>query len=288
MTATERPRIVDIQAISEGLTRDETGVWRTSDEGIVSYPVGGHNVFRSIEDVSFWFRHRNRCIVSAVDRFTPHGHGIFADIGGGNGYVSVELSRHGRPVVLLEPGIVGARNALQRGVKNVICAPLKSAKLKAGVFDAVGLFDVIEHIEDDVDFLLEVSKVLSETGLLFITVPWSSVLWSRADIEAGHYRRYSKVTLRRLLSEAGFRDLYTGCLFGPLPLPVFLMRAVPFRLGLNRWTGDSTQASRDHAAGSYLLSELLLKALSYEPWCISRALPLPFGGSIISVAVKDY
>jgi hypothetical protein len=35
---------------------------------------------------SFWFLHRNRCIVSLVRRFAPDGR--FLDIGGGNGYVA--------------------------------------------------------------------------------------------------------------------------------------------------------------------------------------------------------
>lgn len=47
----------------------------------ISYPEGGHAVCREVEDSSFWFAHRNRCIVAAVERMPPCG--PILDIGGG-------------------------------------------------------------------------------------------------------------------------------------------------------------------------------------------------------------
>ena len=39
----------------------------------LSYPEDGNARCLAIEDSSFWFRHRNRCIVAAVSRYRPAG-----------------------------------------------------------------------------------------------------------------------------------------------------------------------------------------------------------------------
>ena len=38
-------------------------------------------------------------------------------------------------------------------------------------FDAVGLFDVIEHIEDDEGAIRQIHKLLQQEGCLVLTVP---------------------------------------------------------------------------------------------------------------------
>jgi hypothetical protein len=98
------------------LQRGENGIWRLGDRGKVdgvSYPDEGNRDCLGIEESSFWFSHRNRCIAATVGNFPPQG-AIF-DIGGGNGLVARGLVEAGFPVVLVEPGEEGARNARQAG-----------------------------------------------------------------------------------------------------------------------------------------------------------------------------
>jgi 2-polyprenyl-3-methyl-5-hydroxy-6-metoxy-1,4-benzoquinol methylase len=99
------------------LQRGENGIWRSGGRGKVaevSYPNEGNRDCLGIEERSFWFSHRNRCIAATVGKFPPQG-AIF-DIGGGNGFVARGLAEAGFEVVLVEPGEEGARNARQRGI----------------------------------------------------------------------------------------------------------------------------------------------------------------------------
>jgi hypothetical protein len=139
--------MLKIDEISENLYIGESGLWiaQTIDE--ISYPSDGNELCAEIEDSSFWFKHRNKAILSVMNNFSPRG-AIF-DIGGGNGYVAKGLMEAGFDCVLVEPGREGARKALERGVENVVCATLESADFYPGALSNVGLFDVVEHIEDD-------------------------------------------------------------------------------------------------------------------------------------------
>ena len=116
-----------------------------------TYPDAGNAFCFQVEDGSFWFHHRNACILGAVRRFPPAGP-VF-DIGGGNGFVARGLVQQGFPAVVVEPGPEGARNARSRGLDPVVCAALDDAGFRPGALPAAGLFDVLEHLDDDVDVL---------------------------------------------------------------------------------------------------------------------------------------
>src|SRR5215813_1634544 len=92
----------------------EPGFWVANASSPVSYPEDGNAECRSVEDSSFWFAHRNACIVEVMKRFPPSG--LILDIGGGNGFVSLALEKAGWEVALIEPGIQGAINAKARGL----------------------------------------------------------------------------------------------------------------------------------------------------------------------------
>lgn len=83
---------------------------------------------------------------------------------------------------MVEPGIDGAVAARARGVDPVICARLEDVGLAAGSVAAAGMFDVLEHIEDEAGALQQVHALLRPGGLLFLTVPAYALLHSVDDI----------------------------------------------------------------------------------------------------------
>ena len=155
----------------------------------ISYPEWGYDGNFRVEDVSFWHKHRINCIKSLLLKYIKDE--IFFDIGGSNGYNCKTLQDSGIETVLIEPGIKACQNAMQRGVKNIICSSAENAKIKENSVSFMGLFDVLEHIEKDVDFLKFLNTKLTDKGLVFMTVPAYSFLWSKCDETAGHFRRYS-------------------------------------------------------------------------------------------------
>ncbi len=140
-----------VEEISQNLYFDENGYWKSRSAKDISYPSDSNEQCAEIEENSFWFNHRNSSIITVVRNFPPAG--TILDIGGGNGYVAKGLIDAGFDCVLIEPGVAGASRAVERGIPDVICATIESAEFRPHSIPSVGLFDVIEHIEDDLSFL---------------------------------------------------------------------------------------------------------------------------------------
>lgn len=197
--------MLDLASISDGLRRGEDGIWYSSETDSISYPAEGNVTCFSLEDTSFWLRHRNDCIRTVVDAFPPPDKGAIFDVGGGNGFVAQGLAQAGYDVVLVAPGRTGAVNARNSGLDHVICASIDTAGLHSASLPAVGLFDVIEHIENDGGFLESVHGLLNRGGRLYATVPACSAPWSREDVLAGHYRRYTLKEINEVVRGAWCR-----------------------------------------------------------------------------------
>jgi SAM-dependent methyltransferase len=273
--------MIDIKSYSDSLRRDADGIWYASDTGPVSYPEHGNAQCRQIEDGSFWFEHRNRCILAAVASRPPSG--PLFDIGAGNGFVAQALERAGFPVVALEAGVDGARNARARGLEAVICSTLEASRIRRGSLAAVGLFDVLEHVADDAAFLGDLRSRIVPGGRIYLTVPAGRLLWSDEDEIAGHYRRYSLGGLVTRLSTAGFEVEFATGIFAPLVLPVLLLRSLPSRLRLRRASTTETY-SREHGRRGGLLGALLNRSFARELERIGRRRRSRFGTSCLAVA----
>jgi len=211
---------------------------------------------------------------------------VFVDIGGGTGFVSAAVKRQlAKHVVLIEPDPAGARLAKQRGVDDVICGTVESAGIQPDTLPSAGVFDVIEHIADDVAFLKRVTRLLAPGAYLYVTVPAYQSLWSQNDEFAQHYRRYSRSSLRRTMSAAGLSICFESYFFWMLPLPLFVLRALPYRLGI-RNVDPAAAAEHGHKSTRSAAARLVEKAAALELWMIARRRPIPFGGSCLLVARK--
>ena len=266
-------------AISEHLS-DEAGVWVTaSTEASVSYSEGGHANLVSSEDASFWFRTRAEAIVAA---FSRHGdRSCVWEIGAGNGHVAASLQAAGIPAVAVEPGPVGIVNAHRRGVP-AIRGVLGDLQLPSGSLGAAGMFDVLEHLEDPASLLAELKRVLRSGGLLAVTVPSYTWLWSDKDMVAGHFRRYSRRSLDEELGENGFDRVESRYLFPSLVVPMALRYRLPFLLrGPAPDQSVAARVARD--LGTPRALHAILSALFSAESRLTRAVRVPFGTSILGV-----
>ncbi|MCE7996132.1 MAG: class I SAM-dependent methyltransferase [Roseivirga sp.] len=263
----------------------EGGVYFSDKTRSVSYPDDGYNRNYSLEQNSYWYRHRNRCIITLVKK---HNKGrAFFDIGGGNGYVAKGLQDEGISTVLVEPGEAGARNAKTRGVEQVICSSLEDTGIEASKIPSVGLFDVLEHIEEDKAFLTQLYNYLEEGGLLYLTVPAYQSLFSVIDHFAGHHRRYTLKSLRKLFRQVGFKIEFATYFFALLPIPIFMFRTLPSRFGLKPDKNEiEVQSKQVHSSGKNS-GPLLEKGLDWEFNRIKRNKNVYFGSSCLIVASKN-
>jgi 2-polyprenyl-3-methyl-5-hydroxy-6-metoxy-1,4-benzoquinol methylase len=274
----------DLTLISSGLQLNEDGIWRAKNISQISYPANGNEASSAIEEDSFWFNHRNTCIATIVANHPPRNGGSIFDIGGGNGYVSLGLQRAGFCTTLVEPGYTGCQTAKLRGIENVVCATTETAGFKKHSMPAVGLFDVIEHIEDDVAFLKSLHGKMIAGGRLYATVPAYSALWSQEDVVAGHFRRYTLQSFSRILATAGFEVEFATYIFRFLPIPIILLRSLPYRLGFSRKESSSRKNGRDHAADNSRINAWLSSLLRSESKNIRENKRMHFGGSCLVVA----
>jgi len=275
---------VNVESISAALHLDvQTGIWQADADaaGPIAYPAHQNDACFRLEDGSFWFTHRNKCLITAVRRFPPDG--FILDVGGGNGFVARGLIDAGYETALLEPGRDGARNARQaRQLPTVINATIEAAAIRPGSVPNVGLFDVLEHIEDDRAFVRHLHDIMRPGGLLYLTVPAFDWLWSMSDVDAMHFRRYSRRTLTAVLA-GGFDVLYATCLFQRLVPLTVLVRALPYRAGLARAKPPDAY-EREHAVGRKRLADMFSRMLNHEITAIAAGKSLAVGSSLLVVA----
>lgn len=275
--------MIQVDKIATNLECGEHGIWFAKKRSLISYPEHGNLQCLQIEDGSFWFKYRNKCILEAIRIFPAEG-AIF-DVGAGNGYVSLALKNAGFDTVIIEPGFQGAMNAHARGLNPVICSTLEDAGFRNHSIPSVGLFDLLEHIKDDIGLLGTIKNLLIPSGRLYITVPAYSFLWSVEDDHAGHHRRYTTKSLSTKLESVGFDINLSTYIFGPLPIPIFIFRSIPSRFGF-KTTSDFKRTQKEHCHNKSLLGSLLNWALDKELRALRNNRRIPVGGSCLLVATS--
>ena len=274
---------MDLADLTSGLVLDPNGYWAAPGSANVSYPAEGSDFCLSVEDCSFWFAHRNQVICAAIRRFPPAA-GPILDVGAGNGFVTAALAREGWPTIAIEPSRAGATNAVNRGLRDVVCGSLPSPCFKERIAGGIALFDVLEHIEAPEAFLTSLRPYLKPGGRIYVTTPAYQWLWSSDDVEAGHKRRYTLSALRRTFAAAGLRLEYGTYIFSWLPAPLLLLRVLSARLrGESNRKSAATEASEHRLGGAWLRS-LVTKTFAFETMLVNRGLRLPFGASCLAVA----
>ena len=178
-------------------------------------------------------------------------------------------------MVLIEPSAGGAEIAHHRGVPS-LCATLEQLRLPDACLPAIGMFDVLEHLENREQALTEIRRVLIPGGHLLLTVPALSSLWSGFDVAAGHYVRYNKRSLGAELERHGFEIQQLGYFFALTVLPLFAMRAIPYRLGIRKPIAEEETLG---ASGGIIgrIAAVLERTL---------AMRTPIGSSLLVVARK--
>jgi len=232
------------------------------------------------EQSHFWFVHRNRVIDWCARRFVPIPVRRALEVGCGTGNVLRVLEGvwpHAQIVgmELYETGLTFAR---QRSSASLVCGRVEHMPF-AAPFDVVGMFDVLEHIPDDVAALTFVRDAMHPESRLLLTVPAHPHLWSDFDVRAGHVRRYDRTSLARALGRCRFRiECLTSFMMPLVPL-VWLHRRVASR--------PSRDVIRDELAVSPLVNTVCGAVLSVEAAWLRVGGGAFTGTSLLAVARRD-
>lgn len=230
----------------------------------------------ALEDANFWFRARNALILWALRRYfeTPRR---YAEVGCGTGYVlaAVEQALPDCALIGSELFVEGLAFAALR------CRRAQLVQMDARRmpyqrhFDVVGIFDVLEHIEEDHEVLGQIAAALVPGGGLLLTVPQHDWLWSSVDEAACHVRRYSAAEIEGKVIDAGFEILRSTSFVS------FLLPAMYASRWLARKPGKDASAELKINPA---LNRLFQSVMGLEFAMIRRGVDFGLGGSRLIVA----
>ena len=232
-----------------------------------------------IEDRHWWFVARRAVLTEVLRRFgNLAGTSQILEAGCGTGGNLAMLSSFG-DLVAFEPD----EEARELAAGKHTCEILEGY-LPQGIpyddkrFDLIAAFDVIEHVEHDIESLGALRQRLKPGGRLIMTVPALPWLWSAHDEHHHHFRRYTRDGLQDALQQAGFRSVeltYYNTLLFPLVAGV---RAIKKLFNL-------AETSDDHLPPAPV-NAILRMIFASERFLVGRV-PLPIGVSLLAVAESD-
>lgn len=248
------------------------------------YPPEAYALLSRAEEKHFWFRGRNRIIQNIIERFIPNPRGkSFLEIGCGTGYVLREISRMGFAATGMDMHGEGLRYAKKRVPEARLITGDLFTYSPEKKFDGIGIFDVIEHIEDDAAALRACARLLKNNGKIFLTVPARPELWSVYDTISGHKRRYTETALRAVFAAGGFTVLHIGYVGFFQYLPHMIMKQLMLK-GIRK-NDTMSVLSRVVQQPAPLLNYLLEQTFLWDLW-LDRYIKLPLGTSLIVAAQK--
>jgi SAM-dependent methyltransferase len=137
-------------------------------------------------------------------------------------------------------------------------------------FDTALYIDVLEHIEDDDKELARVAGLISPGGRVIIVSPAHNFLFSEFDRKIGHYRRYDKKSMRRIVpSSLEIEELFyldSVGLFASLANRILLHSDNPTLKQVQLWDTVMVRLSR-------ILDKLTFYRFGKTIVCVLRRIP---------------
>jgi SAM-dependent methyltransferase len=229
----------------------------------------------AVEDRMWWFEAMHANMLAAFARAeVPRGPVLDAGCGTGGLLKRFAAAHPGRGFGLeLDPAACAVARA--KSGAPVVAGSVAAMPFADGSLAAIFSSDVLCHAGvDERASLAEFRRCLAAGGALILNLPAYAWLLSEHDRAVDNVRRYTARGVLRLLREAGFGFARAGYWNSLLfPLMVARRKLLP---------GRGSDVSLAPAPVERVFSSVLrLEARMRE-----RGLRLPFGGSILAVAVK--
>jgi len=176
----------------------------------------------------FWMKWRYKFLLKQLKKnnISINNKLKIMDLGCGNGILSNQLESQFN-VKIDRVDANEETLLLNKKIKGKLICYNVNTKLKKvkNYYDIIFLFDVLEHIKKDVNFLKNTLFHLKKKGLLIINVPSISVLYSNYDYAVGHLRRYNSSDFEKIRKKlkVNARSIQY---WGTLMLPILLIRKI--------------------------------------------------------------
>ncbi len=226
----------------------------------------------------WWYRAVHANVLSLLGRYLPGREAVLLDAGCGTGGLLRRLGR-ARPALMLF-GIDTAPDALSRALRSpgarMVAGDVNHIPFADATFDAIVSVDVLCHRAVAPDqTLAEFRRCLARDGVLLLNLPAYGWMKSAHDDRVHNVRRFSRSDARALIEAAGFR-VVRATYWNTLLFPLMLLRRLVSR-------GGADSDVREYPA---VLDRAFTALTGLERRLVEAGINLPFGGSILLVAVK--
>lgn len=232
----------------------------------------------ALEETMWWYRGLHRLISREVLGRVPKGARVL-DAGCGTGGLMRHLLRNapGLAPVGVDLAEEGCRLAVAKTAAPAVVGSVMRLPFRDGAFAAMTSLDVLCHGRvDPPTALAEMRRCLAAGGVLVVNLPAYQWMLSAHDRRVHNTRRFTAAEASALLAAAGFRVVrrtYWNTLLFPL-------------MALRRKLLSGDEGRSDVMAYPWLVDRLCRAALAFERAWLGLGLSLPFGGSVLAVAVK--
>lgn len=232
----------------------------------------------TIEEGHWWFVGRRRLFATILEELGTPLDADILEVGSGTGANLRLLKTLGfRRFQGIDLSPIAVELSRRKGFDSVAQGDLRALPWPDDNFDLVIATDILEHIDDDKDAMMEIARVLRPGGHVLVTVPALQILWSVHDQIADHYRRYSRASLLNVLRQSGL-EAREICYFNYILLPLIaLARGIISLLRL--------PLRNPNTINTRILNWLLTRVFHIDIWSARRWKP-PLGVSILLIGRK--
>jgi SAM-dependent methyltransferase len=237
-----------------------------------------------LEESYWWYIARRKIIMDQLHSLfmNKHKKPLLLDVGCGTGKNLIDFSEFFETYGV-DASIEAINFCRRRGLNNIKILDSFNTKLIKNPFhkkfDMITMLDVLEHIQNDIQYLKIIKKWLKKDGMLFLTVPAYQWLWSGEDHVSNHFRRYSKKQLLETISRSGFTIKKISY------FNTFLFPLQAFTLLMKRWLFPESINQTNLHEMPKIINELLERIMSAElPFL--KTIDFHFGGSILCICQK--
>jgi len=231
-----------------------------------------------VESLHWWFTVRRKILEYLLSSINISSKELAIDIGCGVGSNLNVLSSKGIHTIGLDHSLYALTLVKRRLKLPLINGNLNKLPLRSNSIGLIVAMDVLEHLDNDVNGISELYRVLKKGGDLILTVPAFKSLWGIQDVVTGHKRRYTIKEITNKLRQEGFDILRSSYFNFFLFFPILITRRIIDLLGL--------LIESENKINHPLINIFLKTIFSLEPYLL-RYISFPFGVSILCVARKN-
>lgn len=216
-----------------------------------------YDLMAAVEERHWWWRARREIIARLIEDHAPAvpaaGQRRVLEVGCGTGGNLPMLSRFGEVLgAEHEPAALdylrGKHGQRFPAIQHSIPQPID------GQFDVVGMFDVLEHLQDDAGALRWLGSQMRPGGVAVLTVPAFPFLWSQHDVAARHFRRYTLPALQAVVPTE--LEILHQSYFNLAVFPVVAAVRLGMRLLPRRWQPQGTHMALPPAPINWVAYQL--------------------------------